>query len=115
MGTFVNACFSYYTDTIPSSKLGRRVITADLVYGLSLALMQVAMGYLIQGLGFVYPYIIVMTGFLVNLLYVVFFVPESKKATTDKKSISPKYILESFKVSLAAYRLLNSIYNVFPL
>ena len=100
IGTFLTACYSYYADTIPREKLGFRMTIADVFYGLVLAAMSVSMGYMIQYWGFLWPFVVVVGGHLINLVYIIFFVPESRKTQTSKQSVSLKYIFTSLKVGI---------------
>lgn len=96
--TLMIAAYAFYADTIPPEKRGKRLIITDVVFGLSFTLMGFIMGPLIEVLGFFWPYIIVIAGHFINLFYIIFFVPETRKPTGKKPSVSPMYVLRAFKV-----------------
>ena len=100
LSTFLTACFAYYADTVPGEKLGFRLTIADVVFGLMLAAMSVLVGFMIQYWGFLWPFVVVEGGHLINLVYIIFFVPESRKTQTSKNPVSLRYIVTSLKVSI---------------
>ena len=105
-GTFLSAGYTFYADTIPKEKRGRRMAISDVAFGLSFAVTGFGMGYMIQYWGFFWPFFIVLGGHVLNLTYIVFFVPESGKKTSTWRNVSPRYIIDSFKVRMT-YALLR--------
>ena len=97
-GTFMTACYAYYSDTVPEERRSRRLVLADVVYGLATSVMNVAMGYMIEGWGFLWPFVMVIIGHCINLTYILLCVPESRQRTSSWKDISPRYVIDAFKV-----------------
>lgn len=96
--TFLSASFAFYADTVPVENRGKRLSIADVSFGISFSLMSFAIGLMIESWGFFWPYLVILGGHTINLLYVCFCVPESKTKTTNKIPVSARYIWESFKV-----------------
>ena len=96
----VSTCYAYLVDLVGSGRRSFRIVIADMVFGVTTAVLQLAQGYLIQLLGLTYPYVLIIVLHSVNLLYVVFGVPHSKPMGTSDKKISLSIITEPVKVSM---------------
>lgn len=96
--TFLTSCYALLVDTLAPRERGRRIAFADAANGFCIGLMAFLMGLMIEAWGFMWPLVVVLAGLLINLVYILFFVVETTKPTTKKRSISPKYIIDCFKV-----------------
>lgn len=78
-----------------------KILLADTFYTFLQAGLQVAMGYMIQAVGFTWPFVMLIGIHVINLLYTIFLLPESRPKTVSQVK-SSTMILESFKVSAIA-------------
>jgi PCFT/HCP family folate transporter-like MFS transporter 1/3 len=69
--------YAYLADSTTAEKLGLRMTVVDGIMGLSIGLSQIGSGFSIRHLGYFYTYLILGGFVLVNLIYAIFFVPET--------------------------------------
>lgn len=96
--TIMMSGMAYITDICEKTNRTFRITVLEVACGLSAALAQVLLGYAITYLGFLYPFYIIMGVHAINLLYVIFFVPEMRFAKKANKLVSPKHILRTFRL-----------------
>ncbi|ELU02912.1 hypothetical protein CAPTEDRAFT_44150, partial [Capitella teleta] len=81
-------CLSYIADiTKPEDRLFRIAIVEMCTFFSGL-LGPIGVGYIIQGLGYFWPFLIVIGGYLINMLYVVYFVPETIRKDPEARFLS---------------------------
>ena len=92
---------AYMADVIPAEKRTFRLVVLDVPAMLCSALVQVAVGWWIKTSGFLPPYLVGGSLFLVNLLYIIFFVPEIRQITVTCSTVFEwRYCVQIFKVLL---------------
>lgn len=97
-GAFSSASYSFLSDTVPQEERGKRLAIAEVVSLVGMAAMTFVIGILIEKTGFLCPFVVVLAGLGVNMIYTVFFVPETMETDTKKGSMTPMYVIHSFKV-----------------
>ena len=98
--TFMTASYAVLADVVPGKNRARRLAINDILLVLAMAVMNFGMGVMIEHLGFMWPFVLVMVAHVLNLIYIVFFVPETGKKTGKCSAVSPRYILDLFKVRI---------------
>ncbi len=90
--------FSYIADVSNKEDTVMRMTILDTVYTLASAVAMVYMGYIIEALGFVYPYVVLIALNILNILYVTCVMPESIKSVRDLKELDNpgKQIIKAF-------------------
>ncbi len=81
------AAFSYIADVSNKEDTVMRMTILDTVYTLASAVAMVYMGYIIKALDFVYPFIILIALICLNMLYVIFIMPESIESVKDLREM----------------------------
>jgi PCFT/HCP family folate transporter-like MFS transporter 1/3 len=77
--------YAYLADSTTAEKLGLRLAIVDAILTLSFGLSQVGLGFSIRHLGYFYAYLILAGFVLINLIYTVFFVPETIIRDSNKR------------------------------
>ena len=98
MNTLIAACYAVISDSISAENRAKRMAIIDILTFVILAIWSFIWGLMIQNLGFLWPFVVVMGAHILCLLYVIFLVPETGRKETTRDSISPKYIIDLFKV-----------------
>ncbi len=81
--TIVTGCFAYIADTVPQEKRALRMTILDAIVFFMAAVGNIIVGYMIQWMGYFYPYIYCLVGKIITLLYAIFFIPESLQPKYD--------------------------------
>ncbi len=92
------AAFSYIGDVSSREDTVMRMAILDTVYTLASAVAMIYMGYIINGLGFAYAFLFLIGLNILNMLYVIFIMPESIKNIKDLKEMTnpAKHIQKAF-------------------
>ena len=99
LSTLAAACYTILSDSISTEGLAKRMTIVDMFIYMGMALASFATGVMIENLGFLWPFVVMMGAHTLCLLYVIFLVPETGHKETTPDAISPKYIMELFKVT----------------
>ena len=95
----LSTCFAYISDTVSLERRSYRIMVMVIASRFLDGSFQLAMGYMITGLGYLWPFVFLLVLHTLNLVYILFFVPESRVPSDDKAGFSPYLIIESFKVN----------------
>lgn len=83
--TFLGACFAYIVDQCKEQKQKTiRIAITDFILGLVTGLTGLSSGYFIRELGFVWSFLIITMVLTVNLVYIIFFLDDSKTETSSQ-------------------------------
>ena len=77
VSTLVAGCFSYIADITTHQERSMRIFILEVSLGVGVVTSEVAVGYLIRELGFMYPIVILGSLHVLNILYVIFVLEES--------------------------------------
>ncbi|KAM4701362.1 lysosomal proton-coupled steroid conjugate and bile acid symporter SLC46A3 [Discoglossus pictus] len=103
--TFLGGCFSYVADIAKDvQKKNIRIALVDMVLGVSSGIAGIASGYFIVGLGFTWSFGIPAILFIINILYILFFLEETVKESEFQQHVLSK---EGFK------ELFSGVYVLF--
>ena len=105
----VGTCYAYLSDVTSVERRSFRILLAELVQNAFKGVIHLGTGYAIAALGFLYPYLILMAFHIVNLVYIVFFVPETRIKVPNQQIISKQLIIQPFRVSFLLYVFLSRI------
>ncbi|XP_064622976.1 lysosomal proton-coupled steroid conjugate and bile acid symporter SLC46A3-like [Lineus longissimus] len=86
--TLVMGVYAYLADITPPEKLGIRMTIVEVVMTFGTGCSQVGLGYSIRSLGYFYTYIILAGVLFLNLIYVIFFVPETIVQNKNKPKLN---------------------------
>jgi PCFT/HCP family folate transporter-like MFS transporter 1/3 len=102
--TMIMIVFSYIADTTTSDTRGMRMTIAQSMLAFAMATAQIGLGYFIKATGFFYPYI-TLCGFLIlNLIYVILFVPETVGADRSfRYRVTDFHIGRSCRATVAVF------------
>ena len=90
-------CYSYIADTVPPKQRAFRMTMIDVVVRFLGGFTALGIGYWIRASGYFWPYLFVIGGNAIALLYGIFFIPETvQKSRTAKFQF--KDIINSFKL-----------------
>ncbi|XP_064622224.1 lysosomal proton-coupled steroid conjugate and bile acid symporter SLC46A3-like [Lineus longissimus] len=118
------ATFAYIADVTDQSSRAMRITVAESCLTLSIALSQFVLGYYVTATGFFWPYLTLFGLLVIDLLYLILFVPESfvkSKETTFslKKSVKATYQVYNVRDDNRHIKLvlltLTMFFNVIPL
>lgn len=104
--TIAGSAYAYVADVVPPSKITFRfaVLNALLFAGSSVG--NVAIGYMIRGLGFLTSFFIMTIWYAIALIYIIFFVPESIIEKPEDRPISIcASIKELWEATAAAFKV----------
>lgn len=73
------ACFAYIADMTDHEKRTFRLTINEVIFNMANAAAQVIFGILISKIGYIYPFYVLLTIQTTNLIYVIFFVPDTIK------------------------------------
>lgn len=86
VSTFLMGSFASISDITTPEQRSFRIFILEVALGIGNFVSQIATGYVINLLGFMYPLIILGGIHVINLLYTVFLLPESRKG--DLRNVS---------------------------
>ena len=98
LSTLMAACYAVISDSNAAENRAKRMAIIDMLTFVGFAIGSFSIGLMIQNLGFLWPFVVVMGAHILCLLYVVFLIPETGHKDTTHDAISPKYIIDLFKV-----------------
>ncbi len=96
--TIINACYAYIADVAPPDKRSQRIVVMTVSFSMGISITQLYLGYFIKAAGFMYPMILCMGINLLNLLYTITILRDSRKRKKDKKLLSLIYTYKALKV-----------------
>ena len=99
----LSTCYAYISDTVSLERRSYRIMVMEIVSNFLQGGFQLAMGYMITGLGYLWPFVFLLVLHTLNLVYILFFVTESRVPSDDKAGFSPYLIFESFKVNCDSF------------
>ena len=111
LSTLMAACYAVISDSNSAENRSKRMAIIDMVTFVGFAIGSFSIGLMIQNLGFLWPFVVVMGAHILCLLYVIFLTPETGHKDTTRDAISPKYIIDLFKVGKKKYREINHSFN----
>ena len=91
IGGILTGCFAYISDVTSTKTRMVRITILEVCIGVASAISQFASGYLIDAIGYLYTFLILVVITLVNILYVLFMVKETRRR------MDPSVRLFSFK------------------
>ena len=93
-------CFAYVADITEPEQRMFRITVIEMCMFASTVVTPIPIGYLIQTAGYLYPFIIVGGGILLNIFYVIFFVPETiqKDPLTDNSFFTTRPVKETVRL-----------------
>lgn len=101
MALFLTAAFSYIADVSTSEERSVRVVVLETVSSAAYFLASVGAGFLIEGLGFLASYLILMAMVVTNFVYIFYFLPDSvPKVKTDPEADSTPKVLDQTPATL---------------
>ena len=103
----ITGTFAYIADTVPKEKRAVRMSILDATILANAAVGNIIVGYLIDIMGYFYPYIFCLIGKLLTLTYAVFFIPETVRKNPEKLQQSNGQILENLKAGIKLYLVDN--------
>ena len=80
---YMMVVFSYIADISTRENRAFRITLAEAIFGISNAISQICLGYVIKYVGFLYAFIIMLGLTILNLLYIMCFVRESRRVSGD--------------------------------
>ncbi len=83
--TMMMASLSYMADVTTKRQRPLHLLGIEICSGLGTTAANVAVGYMIQGLGFKFPYLIILGIFILTSIYVICFLPETIDKRPDAK------------------------------
>lgn len=96
IGTLMG-CFSYIADTTTPERRMFRITVLEMCAFIAGLLGPLGVGHIISAWGFLWPLVLAASGFAINLLYVIFLVPETVHREPGVP-ISPQLLLPSWKL-----------------
>ncbi|ELU02913.1 hypothetical protein CAPTEDRAFT_73858, partial [Capitella teleta] len=91
-------CVSYIADTTTTENRLFRIAVLEFTTMFSGIIGPVGIGYIIKGWGYFWPFSIVIIGFLVNLVYVIYFVPETITKDPDARFLSTEHVKTTVRI-----------------
>ena len=93
------ACFAYIGDITSVGRRTLRVTVVEVSIGIAITLSQISSGYLIRALGYSYPFIILLGANIINLIYIICFLPETRpRATSSVKFFRTEHYNRVFRL-----------------
>jgi PCFT/HCP family folate transporter-like MFS transporter 1/3 len=75
--TFLVAVYAYLADTTTPDDRGMRIVLADAIMAIAIAVSNLVVGYALDNIGFLYTYVILICLIALAIIGVIFFVPET--------------------------------------
>ncbi|XP_064632924.1 lysosomal proton-coupled steroid conjugate and bile acid symporter SLC46A3-like [Lineus longissimus] len=97
--TLTSAVFAYIADITRPDQRGMRLTIAETCLTLAMAISQLGLGYFIKATGFFWPYLTLTLVLILNMIYLIFFVPET--------------VVPNKKRSFSVFRSLKQTYRSF--
>ncbi len=79
----ITGTFAYIADTVPPEKRSMRMTILDAILTSMAALGNLIVGWMIDQLGYFYPYVFCLVGKIIALVYAVFFIPETVRKSPE--------------------------------
>ena len=98
VSTLLAACYAVISDSNSAENRAKRMAIIDMLIFVGFTLGSFTIGLMIQNLGFLWPFVVTMGAHILCLLYVIFLVPETGHKADGRDALSPKYIIDLFKV-----------------
>ncbi len=98
--TIISACYAYIADVVPPDKRSQRIVIITVSFSIGISITHLYLGYFIKAAGFMYPMILCMGINLLNLLYIITILRDSRKRQKDKKLFSLSYTYKALQVLL---------------
>ena len=91
-------CLSYVADITTHENRAFRIIIAELCIFFPIIVSSLGLGVLIKKLGFLWPFVMVLSGALLNIVYIIFFVPETVIPNPEAKFFDFGHIKKSVQI-----------------
>lgn len=101
MSLLIAGCFSYIADTTTKENRQFRITFAEISMFFCTILGPIGVGYVIDKEGYLWPFVIVFIGHILNLIYTLFFVPE----TIIKDRSAKLFTLENIKLTFKTFTI----------
>jgi len=98
-GGVMMACFSYLADITTSKQRTMRLLILEMCMALGVIASQVAIGHMVENLGFFWPMFTITVINVINLIYAIFLLPE----TIERDQQARLFTMEHIKNSLHLY------------
>ena len=92
------SCFSFLADIFSGHERSIRITIASSAFALIGSLSDIWMGYFIDGTGFLYPCILLFAFDILNVIYVLTFVQESRERNNEDKVCTLTHVKTGFQV-----------------
>ena len=99
VGGFFMICFSYMADVTTPQSRGFRIFILEVCQGVGQMVAQVAIGQAISNFGFLYPMFVILSIQFINLIYIIFFLPETLYKSADARILN----FDNYKRSIKLY------------
>lgn len=96
--TMMMSCMAYISDTCSPVDRTIRLTIVEVSSGVCVALAQVIMGFVIANFGYVIPFYALMVCHLINILYVIFFVPEVRFPVRNRRFIQARHVMQAIRL-----------------
>ena len=100
VATFIMAGFSYIADVTSHRQRSSRIFLLEVALGIGTVVANLAIGFLIPLIGYVYCYVLCTCLHTLNLLYVIFIVIETREKDPDVRLFSVTHFVKIFKMFL---------------
>ena len=91
-------CLSYVADVTTHKDRAFRITIAELCIFFPIILSSLGLGIIIKKLGFMWPFVIVLGGALLDMVYIMFFVPETIIKNPEAKFLDFSHIKTSVRI-----------------
>ena len=106
--SMITGTFAYIADTVPKEKRAIRMTILDALILANSALGNVIVGYMIDIMGYFYPYVFCLVGKILTLIYGVFLIPETVRKPSNKSETGTRRrILDDITNGIKLYILDN--------
>ena len=95
--------FAYIADTVPKERRAVRMTILDDIILLNSAIGNVIVGYMIDSMGYFYPYLFCLVGKILALLYAIFFIPESVRKPLNRSHKRGRHIVKDLWNGIKLY------------
>ena len=96
--TIVTACFAYLADVYTGRMRTIRISILDVLFGMVGSMANIGMGYYIKASGFYYPFFLLVALNLLNLVYAIIGIPDTRRLKPDTKLFTFERLTSSFRV-----------------
>ncbi len=98
--TIISACYAYIADVALPNKRSQRIVITTVSFSMGISITHLYLGYLIKAAGFMYPIVLCIGLVLLNLLYIITILRDSRKRKKDEKLFSLSYTYKALQVLL---------------